>query len=287
MERRKDYRDDTALRGSFNELAKAVFGLDFEGWYRSGYWKEAYNPYSMVENGRVVANVSVNRMEFDCGGISKNLIQLGTVMTAKEYRGRGLIRELMEWIEEDCAAQADGMFLFANDSVLEFYPKFGFRQAREYVYTRPVCGLPRSRMIPMPVKDAAARARLADAIRSSVPQGEMDQVHNEGLILFYVTQFMQDSVFYDPVQDAYVIAGITEGNVLLYNVFAAHPTAPEELAAAFGPEVCSVTPGFLPRSWEGYCAKEYREEDTTLFVKGNVFADFEKEKMLFPFLSHA
>ena len=61
MEIIKDYRDHMGLRHSFNELAGRTFGLDFENWYQNGFWGDAYNPYSVVENGRVVANVSVNR----------------------------------------------------------------------------------------------------------------------------------------------------------------------------------------------------------------------------------
>ena len=36
----KHYREDAALRKSFNELAEATFGLNFENWYRMGYWTE-------------------------------------------------------------------------------------------------------------------------------------------------------------------------------------------------------------------------------------------------------
>ena len=44
----KDYRDNKELRDSFNELAKKVFNLSFEEWYQNGFWKENYNPVSIV-----------------------------------------------------------------------------------------------------------------------------------------------------------------------------------------------------------------------------------------------
>ena len=56
----KNYKDNESLRLSFNELAGKTFGLDFEDWYQNGFWRENYVPYSIVENGKVIANVSVN-----------------------------------------------------------------------------------------------------------------------------------------------------------------------------------------------------------------------------------
>ena len=135
----KAYKENKTLRNSFNELAKKTFDLDFEDWYQNGYWKEQYNPYSIVFNNRVIANVSVNDMEFEIDEKRKRYIQLGTVMTEPKYRNRGLIRKLMQEIEQDFKEKIDGYFLFANDSVLEFYPKFGFQKCNEYRYSKAVC----------------------------------------------------------------------------------------------------------------------------------------------------
>ena len=84
-----NYRDNKELRDSFNELAGKVFGLNFEGWYQNGFWKENYNPYSVVVDGKVVSNVSVNQCSMNYDGRVVKLLQLGTVMTDPDYRGRG------------------------------------------------------------------------------------------------------------------------------------------------------------------------------------------------------
>ena len=99
-------------------------------------------PYSVVVDGAVAANVSVNRTDFVLDGEKKRFIQLGTVMTDERYRGRGMIRRLMAEVERDCAGKADGVYLFANGTVLDFYPKFGFRRAAEVRYARALepCG---------------------------------------------------------------------------------------------------------------------------------------------------
>ena len=101
MEIINDYRDDAVLRRSFNELAGKTFGLDFEDWYQNGFWKNAYNPYSVVENGQVVANVSVNVTDLLFDGSIKRFLQLGTVMTEETHRHQGCIRAIMERIDAD------------------------------------------------------------------------------------------------------------------------------------------------------------------------------------------
>ena len=91
----KGYRADDALRRSFDALAQRTFGLTFEDWYQNGFWGDDYVPYSVVVDGEVAANVSVNRTDFVLDGEKKRFIQLGTVMTDERYRGRGMIRRLM------------------------------------------------------------------------------------------------------------------------------------------------------------------------------------------------
>ena len=36
----KNYKDNDALRKSFNELAMKTFDISFEDWYQNGYWGE-------------------------------------------------------------------------------------------------------------------------------------------------------------------------------------------------------------------------------------------------------
>ena len=92
----KNYRDNESLRNSFNELAGKVFGgLNFEDWYRNGFWKDNYIPYSIVIDGKVVSNVSVNACNMNYDGRIVKLIQLGTVMTDPDRRLIRLGRKLL------------------------------------------------------------------------------------------------------------------------------------------------------------------------------------------------
>lgn len=74
-----------------------------------------------------------NRIDTVWRGEALRLVQLGTVMTAPAHRGKGLARSLMEAVLDDWGRTCDGVYLYANGTVLEFYPKFGFVPAREHV----------------------------------------------------------------------------------------------------------------------------------------------------------
>ena len=154
------YRQDDALRQSLNTLTEAVFGLSFEGWYRAGYWGDGYIPYSFVEGERVVANVSVSPMEFRVRGQRRHYLQLGTVETCPARRGQGLSARLIRRVLADWEGRCDGLFLFANPSVLEFYPKFGFVRAGERLLFRPLPGAGEGTARPLDTGDPAVRREL-------------------------------------------------------------------------------------------------------------------------------
>ena len=281
------YRNDKALRDSFNALAEQTFeGLNFEGWYQNGFWGDNYDPHSIVIDGRVVSNVSVNRTDFVIGGRRYKILQLGTVMTAPEYRGRGYGRAIMEYIEKEYA-DADGVYLFGNDSVVEYYPRFGFRPGREMEYRKTVSQTGKNKAVQVKMDNSAAWARLTGAMEKSTFREGCPMVDNPGLIFFYVSQFMQEAVWYLPALDAWVVAELEEGTLTIHNVFADASVSVENVIRAFGSEVKNVVLGFAPEAAEGWQINELREEDCNFFVKGVVFEEFEARKLRIPSLSHA
>jgi len=281
------YRDNDSLRHSFNELAGRTFGLDFEDWYQNGFWGDSYDPCSIVEDGRVVANVSVNRTDMVYEGRVRHLLQLGTVMTEESHRNRGLIRELMEHIGEEWRGKAEGTYLFANDSVLDFYPKFGFRRAAEYQYTKRMSGGGDCQFERVPMDSPAAWRRLEDAMEGNVFHGRFDMRGNKGLIMFYVTKFMRDNVYFHSGTDTFVIAEKDGGILLLHNVFSRTLDRLEDVEELFGKETEEVRLGFVPSKAEGYEASKLREEDCTFFVRGRGLDAFRKDRLRIPSLCHA
>ncbi len=283
----KDYRDNETVRLSFNRLAGKTFGLDFEDWYRNGFWGDSYNPYSAVVNGEVVANVSVNKTDFSYGGKILHFLQLGTVMTEKEYRKQGLIREIIGAIEKDVEGKADGIYLFANDSVLDFYPKFGFRRSAEYQYGKKVSNKGGCQLEKVVMDNPAAWERLEDAIERNLFHGKLDLVRNPGLIMFYVTKFMQESVYFHKATDTFVIADVKDGCLFLHNIFSTKIKEAGQAIEWFGEKIQEAVLGFVPMDAEEYEVTEIREEDCTFFIKGDGLQIVEEEKLRIPSLAHA
>ena len=128
----KDYMNDEALRHELNGLTEKTFGFNFESWVTNGYFEGDYIPYSFEENGKIISNVSANRMHFIQNGVRRYYIQIGTVMTAKEYRNQGLARKLMEHVLEEYEDKCDGIYLFGDLGALDFYRKLGFEEKIQY-----------------------------------------------------------------------------------------------------------------------------------------------------------
>ena len=277
-------RTNEEMRRSFCELSIKTFGLDFEDWYQNGYWKENYLPYVCVKDDKVVANVSVNPMEFNMAGRHVKLIQLGTVMTEESERNQGLIRKLMEKIEQDFQEKTEGFFLFGGDDVLEFYPKFGFQKAKEYQYSKTVYNTEKASAVMLPMNQPKQWKTLENIIEKSICQSSMEQENKKELVMFYVTKFMQENVFYIESQNAYAIAEI-EGEVLnLQQVFSEQKVDLDKIIVAFGEKIRNVKLGFSPLETTGWEMSELQKEDCTFFVKGEIWRDF--EKLMISVLSH-
>lgn len=282
----KNYRDNELLRKSFNELAIKTFQINFEDWYLNGYWTDRYNPYSIVVDGKVVANVSVNRTAFEVNGEEKNYIQLGTVMTDKSYRNQGLIREIMKEIDKDYAGKVDGIYLFANNEVLSFYPKFGFETAKQYEYMKTLEGSGLKLFSKIPMNCKADWDMLEEKIKSCYKQSAFEMLDNSQLNMFYVSKYMCEDVYYSEVLDAYVIVEIENNTLTIDMVISEKEQDLNRIAAGFGDDIKQVKLGFTPKNTKGFAVRELDEDDSTLHVKGD-FEVIEECKLMFPLLAHA
>ncbi|MBP5607856.1 MAG: GNAT family N-acetyltransferase [Lachnospiraceae bacterium] len=280
-----NYRNNESLRAFFNTLAGKVFGLDFEGWYQNGFWKDNYNPYSVVIDGKVVSNVSVNRCDMNYKGTIVTLIQLGTVMTDPDHRGKGYSRMIMEKIMADYEGKADGMYLFANDSVKEFYPKFGFKEGREYQYSKEVALAGNRCVIPVVMNTRKDWDKMVEILNDRKQNSAMYMVGNSGLYMFYLSQFMQECVYRIPESDTYVIAEEEDGELILHAIIGECDI--DKVIAAFGNGIKRVTLAFTPKDISGFDKQKLHEEDTTLFVKGRFFEEHEKDEFMFQAVTHA
>lgn len=128
-----NYMNNDEYRKSFNELAMKTYNINFDKWFKEGCINDNYINYSYLCEEKVVANVSINKFNIIYNGKINKAIQLGTVMTDKNYRNKGLIRKLMDIILKEYE-DYDLIYLLANNTVLDFYPKLGFKRVIEGKY---------------------------------------------------------------------------------------------------------------------------------------------------------
>jgi len=282
----KDYKSNDKLRKSFIELAEKIFGINFTDWYNNGFWDEKYILHSIVDGEKVISNVFVNLMDFDIDGTKKHYVQLGTIMTDKDYRGEGLSRYLMEKVIDEYKDKADGIYLFGNDSVVNFYPKFKFVKGQEYQYSKRIDSIRNVNKIEhVDMSNKTNWKSLLDSVKNSVSNDRFT-MDNPGILAFYATGFMNESVYYLAEQDAYIIADIEEENLFIHQVIASHKVDLENVISSFGKGKKKVTLGFTPNDANGYDIEELHKQDYTFFIFEKDLENIEKKKLMFPTLSH-
>ncbi|HEX9062045.1 MAG TPA: GNAT family N-acetyltransferase [Clostridia bacterium] len=284
----KDFKDNTLFRKSYNALTQKIYGFNFEQWYGMGYWGNGYRPYSLADGENIVANVSVSIIDCLVLGETRRYIQIGTVMTDPAYRNQGLARYLMERVIEEWKSKCDMIYLFANDSVLDFYPKFGFRKINEYQYSKSItCDNEAIEAEKLDMNLDSNRKLLETIAANSIPLSKITILKNVGLIMFYCTSFMSGQVFYLRERDVIVIAEY-KGNILyIYDIFSQSEVDLDSIIKPLSDKNTKcVVLGFTPKNENGYYVN-LMESDTTLFVMNDKFDLFQDNKLMFPVLSHA
>ena len=277
----KDYRNDEELRKEYNNLTEKTFCFNFENWYKSRYWNEKHIPYSLRINNKIVSNVSVNLFEFIMEGTLKRAIQIGTVMTEKNYRKKGLNKYIMERILKEWEKKCDFIYLFGSDSVLNYYPKFGFKEGKEYKCSKKVSYKENNYKVrKLNMKDNTDKNLLYDKAKEGNKFSKVSVKGNEDLTMFYCIGFMENNIYYIEEFDAIIVAEYEDENLYIQEIYGGNDLK-DIIEALLRKETKKVIFGFTPL--EECDIEPLKKEDCTLFIKGNIQYS---GKFMFPVLSH-
>lgn len=266
----KGYKDNEALRGSFNELALNTFGIEFETWYQHGYWTDKYQPFSFIHQGKVVANVSVNLLNLVIEGESKRAIQIGTVMTHPNYRNQGLSRKLMEIVLEDFK-YVDLIYLFANQSVLDFYPKFGFKAMDEIQFSTNYAFKPtnpsRIRKLDGNNPEDLTFIYTLAANRKNVSK-TFGTIGSEELLMFYCIMVFSQDLYYLEDENVLVIFQKEEDTIHLYDIVSSKKVDNQQIINQIASsESRRIVFHFHPENQDIILTNEKYQSSNVLFVK--------------------
>lgn len=282
--------DDTN-RHMLNELTEKNFGFNFENWVMQGYFQGDYIPYSFVNDGKIVSNVSVNRMKFMQNGVEKNYIQIGTVMTDENYRNKGLASKLMKLVIEEYEQKCDGIYLFGDLDALEFYRKMNFRIENQYRYyvKDELCNCEKRGEMFKSIKnmDDSIKKKYIKTVQNSACYSSFEQINKYGLQMFYTVGF--DNVFYAGDIDCYITLDIGE-RFILSSVLCREKIALTDILQRIDFENRKCQLGFTPHKDDAnVCLYDEYDggEDYRLFCRGKELEVINRQKLYFPELSHA
>ncbi len=193
-------------------------------WRDRGGWTPDYEVFALLDGGEIVSTIGRSRMRLVVHGEDRVGYQLGAVGTLKPYRRRGLARQLMAEVFDALDAPDQPIILFANESVVDFYPRFGFRRVPQ---RRSVA---RASVVPAAAQaarvdpaDATERARLASLFARARPiRGPLSARDYSWIALWHLCS-ESISGFWLSEFDALVAVSAAGGQLLVHDVVAAHP----------------------------------------------------------------
>ncbi len=120
-------------------------------------------------------------------------------------------RFLVEQALKDWHGNCDGIYLFGNDSVKDFYPRFGFASASEYQCSRkaPTSNL-NIKIDQLNMEEMPNLQLLKMKSADFNPYSLFSAENNEWLVLFYSTLFYKDKFWHIPQYETIVVADLKE-----------------------------------------------------------------------------
>ncbi|MBF2474806.1 GNAT family N-acetyltransferase [Listeria seeligeri] len=284
-----DYKDNELYRKTFNDLAESTFDINFEEWYKHGFWNDKYVCYSYLDKNKVIANVSINKMDLIYQGNDYRALQIGTVMTHPDYRNQGLAQELINHVISKYEQDYDFFYLFANDTVLDFYPKFGFERVEESSFTVDSTSLKKRnyKIKKLNPDDELDFQLISRIVSNRVPLSSILDVKNsEDLLMFYLLIALRDAIYYIEELDAIVLYEQEEEDLYVLDIISTKKLdIVEVLGFLANKKIETIHVSFTPEKNKYIDAAYIIETEDMLFMRPNLFtAD---SYFLFPATSHA
>lgn len=283
-----DYMSEDKYRLSFNKLALNTFGLDFEDWYQKDLYYNRYLCFSYLYEDEVVANVSINKMNLVIEGKQKKSLQFGTVMTHPNHRNKGLSAKLIKYIINKYKSEYDIIYLFANDSVLNFYPKFGFNKVIECAYELNTNQINRKEILikKLRIGNANDYETILRIAKGRQPVSQKFGVINDIWPLHvYCTYEYQNDIYYLEADDTIVIARREKRCLHLYDILSVKTIDLTSIVEKIVmPNDKKIEFHFVPEINKYDVIKTFKQsgEDTLFVMANNTLLN----EILFPMTSH-
>jgi predicted N-acetyltransferase YhbS len=268
--------NDTDWHSRFFSFVGQVFtGLDFRLWAERGGWDSRYEVFAMVERGRILATVGRSRMDFVIDDMDVPGFQLGAVATHVERRHEGLSRRLIECVLDERDDADRPIILFANDTVLDFYPRFGFKRMRQKRFITTIAldpAGPRARLFA--IENQSDRLRLAHLCARAEAPGRAFSARNYYSILLWHLTYRTIQAFWLDDVGGFVVTEASGGRLVVHDCIADRQF---DLLAALPHLITEPVPevefGFDPTGWLPKREVAISDDDEALlFIRGDAIS---------------
>jgi predicted N-acetyltransferase YhbS len=178
-------------------------------------------PYVFIDGGKIVVNVSISKIKLIIKGETKEAIQIGTVMAHPNYRNQRLSASLINKVIEEFDEKVDIMYLFGNQSVLEFYPKFGFKKSDESLFTTTFTGN-QNKSTGIHKLDCTNKDHLDFIYKFTPKRLPVSQIFGAAdtkeLFMFYSLYVFREKIYYIDQEDVIVIFENEEKQINIFDI---------------------------------------------------------------------
>ena len=280
----ENYRDNALLRNEYFNFISTIFpSANFKEWYSKGFWRDEHDPVSIIKDDKIISNVSAAKMNIIVEGKNLKGIQFGAVGTLLEFRNKGLSRFLMEFVIERYKNNIDIFLLFANETVLDFYPKFGFKRFEEKVFISEInIPEPKPAARKLNIQNESDYLLLQNLINNRVEITKIFGAKDYGFITnWHVLNSYHNKLYYLKDEDAIFIMKEKKRQLHLYEIickkyFDLDSVLPKVIESS---ETISVK-FYFPPDQLNYKYDKIINEDNGLFILGDF--EFTNEFFKFP-----
>ncbi len=272
------------LTENINKLFKKTFWITFES------FGGEHEPHALLDGDKVVASVSVNQIPFVYRGKKYFFIQLGGVMTDEEYRNKGLGRYLLEEIKKRWEPHCDLIFLFANNDVTEYYPRFGFNAGIEYVYTAAVKNIEKGNIVKLDMGKPENVKLVYEHYQNPNIYSALKMTDNKAVFGFYYEGEMADNIWYDKDTDLIYCLEKQDELIKIYDILGKSSLTLEEVtkrAAGVYGNISKAEYSFTPLDTDGMDCKIRNVDDSHFFILGKMADIFSNDKLMIPEVTHS
>ncbi|HEM2287528.1 TPA: GNAT family N-acetyltransferase, partial [Listeria monocytogenes] len=212
-----------------------------------------------------------------------------TVMTHPNYRGQGLAKNLLNHVIAKYEDQYDFLYLFANDTVLDFYPKFGFERIEESSFTVDACNLKKkaSKLKKLNPDNKTDFQLISRIVSKRAPLSNiLDVKESEDLLMFYVLIALKNELYYLEELDVIVLMEQEGTDLYVLDILSTKKLdVVEVLSYLSTKKIETIHLLFTPEKSKYIDAAYIIETEDMLFVRPNVLTS--ENYFLFPATSHA